>query len=325
VDVIILSGDRRHAKKRHVCAARERAGDTYDASFRRYNPTQGRWISPDPAGLSAVNPTNPQSWNRYAYVVNNPLIFIDPLGLGPGDDQISDSGCGGTQWESNAECSGPGGDPDGGGGGGGGGVTVDFPWGWFDWDDSGDWGAGPAGNSQNGGGTVQSWPNGQSLGIPYGVPMGPLTLGQLLGIPGLGGGFGLPCDFGTCGSGAGGEAFADVLTLSGVVFRVTSWASILADVGTAATGGLAGLDLYLLVHDLNQGYRLAQAYGHFLPKAKPVPAHATAQSIVYDWNQFIRDLQACYENFLVGSEAYEECVKQAQEKRARARGKGPLQ
>jgi hypothetical protein len=28
-----------------------------------------------------VDPTNPQSWNRYAYVLNNPLIAIDPLGL----------------------------------------------------------------------------------------------------------------------------------------------------------------------------------------------------------------------------------------------------
>ena len=42
---------------------------------------QGRWISPDPAGLSAVDPSNPQSWNRYAYVLNNPLSAIDLLGL----------------------------------------------------------------------------------------------------------------------------------------------------------------------------------------------------------------------------------------------------
>jgi len=41
----------------------------------------GRWISPDPAGLAAVDPSNPQSWNRYAYVGNNPLSMIDPLGL----------------------------------------------------------------------------------------------------------------------------------------------------------------------------------------------------------------------------------------------------
>jgi RHS repeat-associated protein len=52
----------------------------YDFPAREYGP-QGRWASPDPSGLAAVDPTNPQSWNRYAYVANNPLGFIDPLGL----------------------------------------------------------------------------------------------------------------------------------------------------------------------------------------------------------------------------------------------------
>jgi len=54
---------------------------TYDFLFREYNANQGRWISPDPAGLGAVDPTNPQSWNRYAYVANTPLSAVDPLGL----------------------------------------------------------------------------------------------------------------------------------------------------------------------------------------------------------------------------------------------------
>jgi hypothetical protein len=42
---------------------------------------QGRWPSPDPSGLAAVNPNNPQSWNGYAYVLNNPLELLDPNGL----------------------------------------------------------------------------------------------------------------------------------------------------------------------------------------------------------------------------------------------------
>jgi len=53
----------------------------YDFLYRRYNPGEGRWISPDPAGMSAVSLSNPQSWNRYAYVLDNPLIATDPLGL----------------------------------------------------------------------------------------------------------------------------------------------------------------------------------------------------------------------------------------------------
>ena len=54
---------------------------TYYFPERQYRSSQGRWLSPDPAGFSAASPTNPQSWNRYAYVVNNPLSLKDPLGL----------------------------------------------------------------------------------------------------------------------------------------------------------------------------------------------------------------------------------------------------
>ena len=54
--------------------------DSFDFPARQYS-TQGRWASPDPAGLAAVDPSFPQSWNRYAYVLNNPLRYIDPKGL----------------------------------------------------------------------------------------------------------------------------------------------------------------------------------------------------------------------------------------------------
>jgi len=40
----------------------------------------GRFTSPDPA-LSSGREAIPQSWNRYAYSLNNPLKFIDPFGL----------------------------------------------------------------------------------------------------------------------------------------------------------------------------------------------------------------------------------------------------
>jgi RHS repeat-associated protein len=55
--------------------------EPFDTPNRELHPIQGRWLSTDPAGLAAVDPSNPQTWNRYGYVTNNPLGFIDPLGL----------------------------------------------------------------------------------------------------------------------------------------------------------------------------------------------------------------------------------------------------
>lgn len=56
------------------------SSNLYDFMMREYRTAHGRWTSPDPAGLGAVNPSDPQSWNRYAYVDNNPLTYIDPDG-----------------------------------------------------------------------------------------------------------------------------------------------------------------------------------------------------------------------------------------------------
>jgi RHS repeat-associated protein len=85
--------------------------DLYDFLYREYSNV-GRWQSPDPAGLAAVDPSNPQSWNRYAYVLNNPLALVDPLGLErcvPGVPGYED------------DCPNLGGGDDGDGGGGWGG------------------------------------------------------------------------------------------------------------------------------------------------------------------------------------------------------------
>jgi hypothetical protein len=49
--------------------------------MRSYVNRLARFSSPDPAGRRAVNPSSPQSWNRYAYVTNNPMRMVDPLGL----------------------------------------------------------------------------------------------------------------------------------------------------------------------------------------------------------------------------------------------------
>jgi RHS repeat-associated protein len=77
-------------------------GDLHDSEsnlehtlFRQYSSTQGRWLSPDPSGMAAADPTNPQTWNRYAYVGNSPLNNIDPLGLlpPPPTDPGNGTGC----------------------------------------------------------------------------------------------------------------------------------------------------------------------------------------------------------------------------------------
>jgi RHS repeat-associated protein len=71
----------------------------YDFPAREYGEIQGRWPSPDPSGLASANPSDPQTWNRYAYVRNSPLMITDPTGLdpepGPGCDP-SDPSCPGA-------------------------------------------------------------------------------------------------------------------------------------------------------------------------------------------------------------------------------------
>jgi RHS repeat-associated protein len=47
---------------------------------RHYSFSAGRFMSPDPYNGS-MDPSNPQSFNRYGYVLNNPLRYTDPSGL----------------------------------------------------------------------------------------------------------------------------------------------------------------------------------------------------------------------------------------------------
>ena len=47
---------------------------------RYYASTQGRFTSTDPL-LSSGTVYDPQTWNRYSHVLNNPLRYIDPTGL----------------------------------------------------------------------------------------------------------------------------------------------------------------------------------------------------------------------------------------------------
>jgi RHS repeat-associated protein len=45
---------------------------------RGYDPLLARFISADP---TVSDPLNPQGWNRYSYVGNDPLAFTDPNGF----------------------------------------------------------------------------------------------------------------------------------------------------------------------------------------------------------------------------------------------------
>jgi RHS repeat-associated protein len=79
----------------------------YQFPFRYYESPMGRFMTPDPAGLAAADPTNPQSWNRYAYVMNSPASLVDLLGLNPGGP-AGTGGCQGYACGSQNYCGGGG-------------------------------------------------------------------------------------------------------------------------------------------------------------------------------------------------------------------------
>ncbi len=55
----------------------DEAAGLYWYASRAYDPAIGRFVSPDSI---VPAPANPQSLNRYSYVYNNPLKFVDPSG-----------------------------------------------------------------------------------------------------------------------------------------------------------------------------------------------------------------------------------------------------
>jgi RHS repeat-associated protein len=204
----------------------ENNGDHFGA--REYQKTHGSWLSPDPAGMATVDITNPQTWNRSAYVANNPVSFTDPTGLDLRGPCIFD-GCGG-------------------GGGGGGGCIAEDPactgsnppgecspgdpgccdmWsnplcGWPPpgpgpgGPGDGPGGPGPRGGS-TAGGTHGPWPGSETTGLPQ-LPTQPLSLGDLLGLtPG--------CDFGVCNSIVFGFANGMAPGSPGWWQNFTSWLS----------------------------------------------------------------------------------------------------
>ena len=64
--------------------------------FRQLSSGYGRWLSADPragnlANPSADGPCGPQSLNRYAYVLNNPVTLTDRRGLDPEMDEFTEN------------------------------------------------------------------------------------------------------------------------------------------------------------------------------------------------------------------------------------------
>ena len=61
--------------------------DYFEARY--YGSQQGRFTSPDPL-LSSRQVEDPQSWNGYAYGLNNPLKYTDPFGLYVFDNSVTE-------------------------------------------------------------------------------------------------------------------------------------------------------------------------------------------------------------------------------------------
>jgi len=70
--------DHAGAQESHLFTGKERDEtglDYFGARF--YDPSLGRFLSVDPVGGDSMNP---QTWNRYAYCLNNPYKYVDPDG-----------------------------------------------------------------------------------------------------------------------------------------------------------------------------------------------------------------------------------------------------
>jgi hypothetical protein len=52
--------------------------------MRDYDPATGRYLQSDPLGLQVDTALNTVEINTYAYVLNNPIINTDPMGLSVG-------------------------------------------------------------------------------------------------------------------------------------------------------------------------------------------------------------------------------------------------
>jgi RHS repeat-associated protein len=88
----------------HWAGFEQSGGPLYRTPARQYSGSLGRWLTPDPL---AGEITNPQSLNRYTYVLNQPTTLTDPSGLEcvrTDEGTLADDG----QGEACGQVSGPG-------------------------------------------------------------------------------------------------------------------------------------------------------------------------------------------------------------------------
>jgi len=85
----------------------ESRNDYFGANY--YASSMGRFLSPDPLGIFVADKANPQSWNLYSYMLNNPLIYTDPTGEECVWDEGSFDAADDKDTGSSQKCSGKGG------------------------------------------------------------------------------------------------------------------------------------------------------------------------------------------------------------------------
>jgi RHS repeat-associated protein len=67
-------------RQRYALTERDDATGLDHTWWRKYENHSGRWTSPDPYNGSMTT-ADPQSFNRFSYVQNDPVNFVDPTGL----------------------------------------------------------------------------------------------------------------------------------------------------------------------------------------------------------------------------------------------------
>jgi RHS repeat-associated protein len=73
-------GSASNLRQKYGTTERDEATGLDHTWFRKYENQAGRWTSPDPF-VGSINPADPQSFNRYSYVGNEPTGNTDPSGL----------------------------------------------------------------------------------------------------------------------------------------------------------------------------------------------------------------------------------------------------